>query len=108
MIASEKFWARYSPRSYNIDEYRYLLDPLLCTADIYNKKWSFGKNWVDFYKAQKKMDNEYDGNIEPDHNDPSFCIQFLLHILSVIKHQPHVFNDEIKDSGTMLWSYGVW
>jgi hypothetical protein len=48
------------------------------------------------------MDNEYDGNIEPDHNDPSFCIQFLLHILSVIKHQPHVFNDEIKDSGTML------
>jgi hypothetical protein len=96
--------ARYAPKKYNVDEYRHILEPLSPIANVYNKKSSFDKNWVNLYKALKKLDNEYDSNIEPDHNDTSFCIQLLLYVLSTIKHQPHLFDDEID---SFEWDFVV-
>jgi hypothetical protein len=90
--------ARYAPKKYNVDDYGHVLEPLSHVANVYNKESSFDNNWINLYKALKKLDYEYDCNIEPDHNDTSFCIQLLLHILTTIKHQPQLFDDESDNS----------
>lgn len=40
----------------------------------------------------------YDPEIDSSHTDTSFCVFFLLHILNIIKHQDHLFLEDIDNS----------
>ncbi|CAO0790366.1 unnamed protein product [Mucor circinelloides] len=54
-------------------------------------------NWANIYKELKYLDNLYDHELDPAHNDTSFCVYFLLQILSIIKHQQLLFSDEVDN-----------
>ena len=55
-------------------------------------------NWPTLYKELKRLANIYDHDLDASNNDTSFCLDFLLQILSVIKRQPHLFREEIDKS----------
>lgn len=95
--------ARFPSKRYNIDEYSHILEPLTSICGICDKKKNFDTNWLNLYKALKKLNN-YDPNIQPEHNDINFCVNLLLHNLSTITDQPHLFNNEIDISE---WDYVV-
>ncbi|KAG1458793.1 hypothetical protein G6F56_006310 [Rhizopus delemar] len=59
------------------------------------------------YKELKRLGNIYDHELDISHNDTSFCVHFLLQIMSIIKHQPHLFLEEVD---TSEWDYvvGFW
>ncbi|KAI9275280.1 hypothetical protein EDC94DRAFT_638353 [Helicostylum pulchrum] len=78
--------------------------PLNIISSIYDDKSSFDINWIKLYREMKQLSNECDPNIQPEHNDTGFCIDLLLHILSTVKNQPHLFNDGI---GVSEWDYIV-
>ncbi|KAG0743931.1 hypothetical protein G6F57_005860 [Rhizopus arrhizus] len=89
---------RYPPKKYNVGDYTHLLQPLSSIRGIYDRKKSFDANWLNLYKELKRLNNDYDPNIQAEHSDLNFCIHLLLQIMPIIKNQPHLFNDEVDSS----------
>lgn len=50
------------------------------------------------YKQARSLEKTYDQEFNPDDNDVSFCIYFMLQVLLLIKHQPHLFDPQIENS----------
>ncbi|KAI8988751.1 hypothetical protein BDB01DRAFT_888721 [Pilobolus umbonatus] len=92
---------RYPPKKYNIDAYTHLLEPLSSIRGTYDRKKSFDTKWLNLYMEFKRLNSNYDPNIQAEH-----CIHLLLQIMSIIKNQPHLFDDEIDSSEwfvVMFW-----
>ncbi|KAG1055814.1 hypothetical protein G6F43_002252 [Rhizopus delemar] len=90
--------ALFPPKTYPVDSYDYIKELLSSLISYYNKHNSKKTSWTNIYKELKRLDNIYDHELDTIHNNTSFCVHFLLHILSIIKHQPHLFREEIDKS----------
>ncbi|GAA5813406.1 hypothetical protein MFLAVUS_006884 [Mucor flavus] len=99
--------ALFPSKTYPVDSYDYIKELLASLNGCYNKNKSKEANWTTIYKELKRLDNIYDHERDISHNDTGFCVHFLLHIMSIIKHQPHLFLEEVD---TSEWDYivGFW
>ncbi|KAI8967393.1 hypothetical protein BDF20DRAFT_900833 [Mycotypha africana] len=59
---------------------------------------------ISHYTKAKELAAQHDPELNVDEAEVSFCNNFILQILKVIKHQPSLFNDTINNSE---WDYIV-
>ncbi|KAL9555501.1 hypothetical protein PS6_002816 [Mucor atramentarius] len=90
--------AHYPLKKYNVGDYTHISEFFSSIRDRYNKKKSFDVNWLNLYKELKRLDAKYDPNIEATHNDLNFCVHLMLQILSIIKYQPSLLEDQVDSS----------
>lgn len=85
----------FPPKKYDIETYNYIKDLLASIRTCYNSKKSKEANGINVYEEVKRLEAKYDSEVDTKHNDTNFCLKFLLQIMSIIKHQPHLFIEEV-------------
>ncbi|KAG1443983.1 hypothetical protein G6F56_010473 [Rhizopus delemar] len=107
-LFSHKQWLqlqkKYKPKNYNTSIYSDIITILKPIFASFNRKKNFDQNWKTIYTKAKELAAQHDPELDTDEADVSFCIHFILQILTAIKHQPSLFNDTVNNSE---WDYIV-
>jgi hypothetical protein len=78
-----------------------VIEPVLLA---YDKKKPFTANWLSAYDKLKKLQEKYDTEKNEEYVDIDFCLYFISTILTTMKHQRHLFAEDIDNSE---WDYIV-
>ncbi|EPB85752.1 hypothetical protein HMPREF1544_07421, partial [Mucor circinelloides 1006PhL] len=63
-------------------------------AIVYDNKKSSRSSWTKLYKRVKKLENQYDVELNEEHNDTGFAIFFFSQLLKLISNNPELFDEQ--------------
>lgn len=97
----------FPPPKYDVSEFSNMKTILKPLFSIYKNNKSADESWLNLYRKVKHLEEVYDVELNPEHDDIGFCLFLFRQILIMIKHQAGLFSEEIDvsewDSVIKLW-----
>ncbi|KAL9545594.1 hypothetical protein PS6_008145 [Mucor atramentarius] len=97
---------RFPKPSYPTNVYDDAVD-IVRSAIAYDNKKSSRSNWTKMYKRIKKLEDQYDVELNEDHSDIGFALFFFSQLLKLINNNPELF-DEQKEVSEQDFSVKFW